>query len=581
MIFLPEQQRVDKVDHAVVRRWYMQLLMLDAGGNLSLEDWVKLCGQCQLLRKWICSVWSTAEEDPKLQMSLWKPENLVNAVKLSGECGHQNPTATDREESADVEAAENGPRQGKGARMSTFILSWAKPLDQWRTSFSAGKSKGKRGIGKRVSTLISSMADKLRTSRKVESCDDSVLPVTGSPGAPAKSRIRGDNGGSKPRAKFKNQNSRASNLDIIISFQLYYILQRKWRFKSHEFIDNRQYAETEIMAQMSDDSNVTTDEKLSSEGCFYKMKTVQAMLSNVYEDIEGCFLQEQNYRWFIFKVLPCVTEADVQRYEDFIKQHPELRATYEEVSRPSTLIHPDELLAELRKPLLPQEEADALHDTFRQIDDSGKGTIGIDTLARTQGYEENFDYASYDLDGDSRLEFEDFLAICCPPTHHTVSTIWHLVIKKMRQKLATHRADISQHLEIHGRRDPLDFEEDVKLPTLPEHGHCQLRALYKQWVDSDDPSSYAVRAMNGFLQCLKETGGREDWCEHKGRLTFDEFSFFSCPEEYKRHPPDGKYSNRKRKGLTSKATIMQIAKDQLPAEANGKQVAKANFDRTS
>lgn len=336
-----------------------------------------------------------------------------------------------------------------------------------------------------------------------------------------------------------------TDLDIIIAFQLYELLQNKWRFDSRRFMDELTETNAEIVEHMINHRRFVKEERIaeSTYPVGSKVKLIQRMLLAVRTDIENCLLVENNFRGFMDIALGGNPNFDVEKNVHFIAHHPELKGPYNALRSPSIMQVTDELLDEWRKPELSKNEREGFESIFDAIKRetypwsyTSCNSIALMDLRNHPDYG-ILDFDLYDLGEQPRLGLESFIALCCPSSHRTASTLVRVIMRKVRRRMEELEASNVSHGSEVDLDKALGEAEHPLNATLSQEGHDLYGRIYDSiaWNSSDTESS---RHMMLFLQ---EVFSEYQCARHGlipkviGTLTYHEFEGLVIPSQYKRH----------------------------------------------
>mmetsp|Transcript_95903 Transcript_95903/g.149958 ORF Transcript_95903/g.149958 Transcript_95903/m.149958 type:complete len:621 (+) Transcript_95903:96-1958(+) len=320
-------------------------------------------------------------------------------------------------------------------------------------------------------------------------------------------------------------------IDVIIDFQLYELLQKKWRFKVPELLEDKKESEAEIISEMINKRRLVKEE-LNGDAKHtigFKTMLIKRFLERVYANIERCVLVEQDYNTFLEITFGRLVDFNPQEHLEFIRHHKDLAKDYRSLMKPSTDSSDDDLLHELRKPMMSDQEAEQLREVFVQLDKYDTGVVSVYDLKRHNDFCVA-DFQSFEF--VEKIDFDVFLALVCPSTHRTTSTVWEIIIKKMRSRLEqlsdTGRIDMPL-------ADALASLEDPLLPTLPPQIIQIYQEVYNQ-LDWSSSSCLVAWIKHGIKHLLEEPRaiGYSLRLEQSGRLSFTEFTGFVRLDAYKR-----------------------------------------------
>lgn len=315
--------------------------------------------------------------------------------------------------------------------------------------------------------------------------------------------------------------------EVLTSFQLYYLIQKRFFFHSEDFLTT---GGLEEMQQHFRTPNRLLPEDLThGKTTVWKVEYVTNVVEVSRKYIEECVLTENNFRGFLAIVSPML-ESDLDRATALVKTHSRLGGMAQELARSTIYECADELIVELLKPPIPPEESDRIKKHFESVDRNEQGYVCLNQFSddvSLSGVE--FDY--YDLNGDGLMQLREFEALMCSEEYRNFGTIWRCVARTMDRKLVI----VKQGKSI--------YDQSRMLPTLPELGRKLLMECF-QTLDTEGRGLVSYDVINTRMKLIGTMIKKID-PEHND-VDFERFMHILCPDAYKVRPNKARLNRPRR-----------------------------------
>jgi len=319
---------------------------------------------------------------------------------------------------------------------------------------------------------------------------------------------------------------RLPDVAVLNIFQVYYYLWKYKRHSAHEIMsegveyssDNRTVIQT---LEYIDRWRVRED---SLKPAAWKADFCRKVYRVVRDNLESCLLTEDGALTRLLEMVSLVEgcgshvpQLDMASYHKYLKDHPAVSDQFEELSTSSMMGSADPLVVELLKPPIAAEDLKPIREYFEALDADGSGSISLEELQQDPSFQD-IDFHSFDLNGNGELEFDEFVAMCCPSRCRNIRTIWMALHNKVEKRLALIR------------EGSIGMAHTLLLPTLPHDGVRLLEELYSL-LDADGNGHLEYEEMEqqyvGVAQLLREIDPKHDF------LDLQRFLVLTCPDGYK------------------------------------------------
>mmetsp|Transcript_36733 Transcript_36733/g.88277 ORF Transcript_36733/g.88277 Transcript_36733/m.88277 type:complete len:796 (+) Transcript_36733:112-2499(+) len=328
------------------------------------------------------------------------------------------------------------------------------------------------------------------------------------------------------RVSMETGTRRLPDVAVVNIFQVYYYL---WKHKRHSANDimseGVEYnSDNRIVIQILEYIDRWRVPEDSLKPAAWKSDFCRKVYRVVRDNIESCLLTEDGALTRLLEIVSLaegcgshVPQSDMASYHKFLKEHPAVSGQYEELRTSSVLGSADPLVVELLKPPINPQDLQPIREYFQALDTDGSGAISLEELQQDPSFQD-IDFHAFDLNNNGELEFDEFVAMCCPSGCRNIRTIWMALRNKIEKRLALIRGG------------SIGMAHTVLLPSLPHAGVRLLEELY-YLLDADGNGHLEYDEMEqqyaGVAQLLREIDPKHDF------LDLQRFLVLTCPDGYK------------------------------------------------